>query len=95
MPGQLSGQALWHRAQGSVMTSAGGGGGGRGADEGGGMCIQMADSLHRTAEISTTLESSYTPKERLARPVPRIKLAYCCLLERATRCMTERAVGNP
>ena len=66
------------------MTSEGGGSGGREVDERGGVCIHTADSLHCTAETSTTLESSYTPKERLARSVPRIKLAYSCLLERAT-----------
>ena len=29
--------------------------------EGGDICIHVADSLHCTAEINTTLQSNYTP----------------------------------
>ena len=44
-------------AQCSVMTQRGGegDGGGREAQEGGDICIYMADSLHCTAETITTL----------------------------------------
>ena len=36
-------------------------GGGREAQEGGDMCIPMADSCHHMAETNTTLKSNYPP----------------------------------
>ena len=37
------------------------GGGGREVQEGGDICIHIADSLHCTEETNTTLQSNYTP----------------------------------
>ena len=39
----------------------GGGGGGREVQEGGDICIHIADSLRCTAETNITLQSNYSP----------------------------------
>ena len=52
-----------HRELSSVLCDdlEGWDGGGRDAEEGGDICIHIADALCCTAETNTTLQSNYTP----------------------------------